>query len=119
MPSSFISLFYVCIGCIKDILKIFTGFDEYLYQTLDLIILRLNYCMLLNAITLHITAILLHVVTCHYISLDFYYDMFVAFTNPSSSTRMAELLVPLTDSIRVEAAHQPQFPCPKVSRKTG
>ena len=28
------------------------------------------------------------------------------------------LLAPLTDSILVEAAHQPQFPCPKVSRKT-
>ena len=28
------------------------------------------------------------------------------------------LLAPLTDSIFVEAAHQPQFPCPKVSRKT-
>ena len=29
------------------------------------------------------------------------------------------LLAPLTDSIFLEAAHQPQFPCPKVSRKTG
>ena len=29
------------------------------------------------------------------------------------------LLAPLTDSILVEAAHQPQFPYPKVSRKTG
>ena len=115
MPSSFISLFLCMYWMYKR--HLFTGFDEYLYQTLDLIILRLNYCMLLNAITLHITAILLHVVTCHYISLDFYYD--VAFTNPSSSTRMAELLVPLTDSIRVEAAHQPQFPCLKVSRKAG
>ena len=28
-------------------------------------------------------------------------------------------LAPLTDSILVEATHQPQFPCSKVSRKTG
>ena len=27
------------------------------------------------------------------------------------------LLAPLTDSILVEAAHQPQFPCPKVKRE--
>ena len=33
---------------------------------------------------------------------------------------IVRLLAPLTDSILVEAAHhQPQFPCPKVSLKTG
>ena len=32
---------------------------------------------------------------------------------------ITRLLAPLTDSILVEAAHQPQFPCPKVSLKTG
>ena len=36
----------------------------------------------------------------------------------SDSERSARVLAPLTDSILVEAAHQPQFPCPKVSRKT-
>ena len=33
--------------------------------------------------------------------------------------RKVWLLAPLTDSILVEAALQPQFPCSKVSRKTG
>ena len=34
-------------------------------------------------------------------------------------TAFSRLLAPLTDSILVEAAHQHQFPWPKVSRKTG
>ena len=43
--------------------------------------------------------------------------------NPSFSAKLKSQFVnafaPLTDSVLVEAAHQPQFPCPKVSRKTG
>ena len=34
-------------------------------------------------------------------------------------TCLSRLLAPLTDSIIVEAAHKPQFPCSKISRKTG
>ena len=45
--------------------------------------------------------------------------MFVTFRNfgPNIISNKSRLLAPLTDSILVEAAHQPQFPCPKVSQK--
>ena len=43
-------------------------------------------------ILLHVTTMLLRVVTCYYITLDFY-EVFVALTNRSSNTRMTDLFM--------------------------
>ena len=70
-------------GCIKDVSKILDA----------RVILRLNYDMLLHAITPHVTTMLLRFVTCYYTTLDSYFDVFVALTNPSLNTRMTDFFM--------------------------
>ena len=81
-------------GCIKDVLKILDAW----------VILR----HLLHAITCYYSTyydnfiirfvtcynnVIIRSVTCYYIALDFYYDVFVALTNPLLNTRMTDFFM--------------------------
>ena len=73
-------------GLIKDALKISDALDTW-------VILWVTYYILLYAITLYGMTMLLGFVTCYFITLDLYYDVFVALTNPSSNTRMTDFFM--------------------------
>ena len=73
-------------GLIKDVLKISDALDTW-------VILWVTYYILLYAITLYGMTMLLGFVTCYYITLDLYCDVFVAHTNPSSNTRMTDFFM--------------------------